>query len=316
MGVLDKYISRYDISMLLIVMQDGLRYLHKNKSITDISEEGLQNIILKLRKNNNAIADVDFSNNEKWRTAPTVLTYFGYSDAEVEIMCKTLYYLKLSQMSDRVPRQMFDNSYSELLQALENEKAARTEDWYKNVYDEWYQTVYVAGHMLDRTHQKVNAELKDSLINLGYSVYNPQDNKDINDKDKLQNETPLDLSKRIVEADSKAIYNSDILVFSPKDYAIGTLIELGQVKGTKDLAKDLYKILDNKELLKERLTKVLNQKVYVYDDDIRRTGQAIDNVNISPYYVNAYKLGVINDLTDQQGILNSQEEVLEAITHD
>lgn len=316
MSVLDRYISRNDIPMLSIVMQEGVRFCREYKRVTDISKEELRGVILKLHRNSVAIAGSDFSNNEKWRTAPTVLTYFGYNDIELELMRKVVYYLKLEQISDKVSYRILNDNYSKLLQALENEITARKEQWYVNLYNEWCQTVYIAGHMLDRTHQKINEELKDNLNNLGYVVYNPQDNKTINDKNNLQNETPLDLANRIVKADSEAIYNSDILVFSPKDYAIGTLIELGQVKGTKDLAKDLYDIIDNKELLKERLLKVLNQKVYVYDDDIRRTGQFVDNVNVSPYYVNAYKLGVINDLTNNQGILNSQEEVLEALKYD
>lgn len=315
-----KYITRNDIERLLYTMKESRYY---QKHIAGYDNDKIRLIIDKLSKNISSTRNDKLVNYDRWIKAPSVLTYFSYSDEEISTMISVIKSLNRIDFSCSTYFKHFDGGYQGLIEMLENELLARQESWYRDGYSKWFKSAYIAGHMLDRTHQRVNAELKSELLNLGYSVYNPQDNKDINDKDSLQSETPASLAARIVKADSDAIYNSDLLVFAPKDYAIGTLIELGQVKGRKDLAKELLDVFNSDmsnddicQFLHHIFSKIVEQTVLVYDDDIRRTGQSVDDVNVSPYYVNAYKLGVINDLTDNLGILNSQEEVLEVLKNE
>jgi nucleoside 2-deoxyribosyltransferase len=168
--------------------------------------------------------------------------------------------------------------------------------------------VYIAGDMLNRGAQLQRAEERDAIKALGFDLYCPQDNKEINDK---QNAVQEGLAERIVRHDTDAIMRSDIIVFEPLLHAVGTNIELGQVKGVKDDAKAILNIIakskggDAVEILKEvteHCLKMLDKKVYVHYSDIRRHDipEVGDRRSFGPHQ---YMYGVTLDLTDGVGFM-------------
>lgn len=181
--------------------------------------------------------------------------------------------------------------------------------------------VYIAGDMLPKASQLLRAQEREQVKNIGLDFYNPMDNKDINDKSKVSNEG---LAERIVKADTDAIIGSDVIVIEPQPFALGTLCELGQIKGMKDFAKQVLEITDENyeystaEILNkiiEMAEKTVNQKVYPHYEDVRRfEGAGKDEEgDRRSLGINQYVYGVCLDLTDGVGFYE-WDEVLEELT--
>ena len=64
-------------------------------------------------------------------------------------------------------------------------------------------------------------------------VYSPVMNKSINDKSNMTEEENNVLAEKIVAADIERLWNSDCVVISPEQSAIGTMCELGTLYGWK-----------------------------------------------------------------------------------
>lgn len=94
--------------------------------------------------------------------------------------------------------------------------------------------VYLAGDMLPKASQLLRAQEREQIKEIGLDFYNPMDNKSINSKAEVNNDG---LAERIVKADTDAIISSDVIVIEPQPFAMGTMVELGQIKGMKDMAK-------------------------------------------------------------------------------
>lgn len=173
--------------------------------------------------------------------------------------------------------------------------------------------VYLAGDMLKKGSQMLREFEKRDLELLGYKVYSPKDDKEINDKNNQTEESNNELAERIVLKDTKGIIESDIIVIEPTNDALGTCVELGQIKGMKDVAEmieecfwqaenatEFYHKIDN---LKD---KILKKKVYPHYEDIRRTSIPEQGDRRS-WSVNQYVYGVCLDLTNGKGFYDWDE---------
>lgn len=164
--------------------------------------------------------------------------------------------------------------------------------------------VYIAGHMLTRGSQMQRAEEREMVSALGHQLYNPMDNKEINDKTALAGHDKL--AERIVKQDTDAIFWADTVLIEPLAEANGTLVELGQIKGMKDLAKKLLELPARNEIefadaAVELLNKIIDQKVVAHFEDIRRVDGITETGDRRSLGINQYVYGTVLDLTDGKG---------------
>lgn len=174
---------------------------------------------------------------------------------------------------------------------------------------------YIAGDMLTKASQLLRAKEKEDIERIGLPFYNPQDNKEINDKANLDSNAGL--AEKIVKHDTEAIYSSDIIIIEPQPFALGTHVELGQIKGRKDLAKEILEIYNNVEgypesedvleAILDLISNVINQKVYPHYEDVRRFKGAVEAEDRRALGINQYVYGVCLDLTDGKGFYEWDE---------
>lgn len=166
--------------------------------------------------------------------------------------------------------------------------------------------VYIAGHMLTRGAQMQRAEEREMVEKLGHKLYNPMDNKEINDKALHKDDDKL--AERIVKQDTDAIFWADTVLIEPLAEANGTLVELGQIKGMKDLAKKIQKLRDIDAddsffigSVDHLIEQILNQKVVAHFEDIRRVEGITETGDRRSLGINQYVYGTVLDLTDGKG---------------
>lgn len=168
--------------------------------------------------------------------------------------------------------------------------------------------IYLAGDMLNRGAQLQRAEEKQDLKSMGYNLYVPQDNKEINDKGNLDSADGL--AEKIVKADTAGIVQSDIVVMEAREAALGTCIELGQIKGMKDMAKTILAMTEYGMGIDEIVLaceKTIAQKVYVHNSDIRRAGNPTETGDRRSYAPHQYMYGVVLDVTNGHGYYDWSE---------
>lgn len=186
-------------------------------------------------------------------------------------------------------------------------------------------TIYLAGDMLKKGSILLREQEAKELRELGHKIYSPIEDKSINDKTNQTEESNNGLAERIVRNDTRGILNSDVIVIEPHENALGTMVELGQIKGYKDCARELKSILDR--LVKSEcddsqavnrlamelhfLIKKYDKKVYPHLEDIRRTNIP-ETGDRRSWSINQYVYGVCLDLTDGKG-LYEWEEILEEL---
>ena len=186
-------------------------------------------------------------------------------------------------------------------------------------------TIYLAGDMLKKGSILLREQEAKELRELGHKIYSPIEDKSINDKTNQTEESNNGLAERIVRNDTRGILNSDIIVIEPHENALGTMVELGQIKGYKDCARELKSILDR--LVKSEcddsqavnrlamelhfLIKKYDKKVYPHLEDIRRTNIP-ETGDRRSWSINQYVYGVCLDLTEGKG-LYEWEEILEEL---
>lgn len=156
--------------------------------------------------------------------------------------------------------------------------------------------VYLGGDMLSHGQQMRREWEKKELERLGFKVYAPQDDKDINDK---QNANQTGLAERIVYNDTAGIYKSDILIFDYLPHAQGTIAEMGYVHG-------LLQYVDNDKY-----------DIYVQCTDVRQgTGHISNEQDRAEFSINQYIYGVILDITEGRGIQSFEEICQELISNE
>lgn len=186
-------------------------------------------------------------------------------------------------------------------------------------------TIYLAGDMLKKGSILLREQEAKELRELGHKIYSPIEDKSINDKTNQTEESNNGLAERIVRNDTRGILNSDIIVIEAHENALGTMVELGQIKGYKDCARELKSILDRvvksecddsqaiNRLAMELhfLIKKYDKKVYPHLEDIRRTNIP-ETGDRRSWGINQYVYGVCLDLTDGKG-LYEWDEILEEL---
>lgn len=156
--------------------------------------------------------------------------------------------------------------------------------------------VYLGGGMLDLGDQMRREYEKSELTKLGYKVYAPQDDKDINDKDNANQDG---LAERIVDNDTLGMTASQILIFDYLPHNQGTICEMGFVQY---MLKDLSRLSTSIYAM---------PKVYVQCTDIRQgTGHISKEQDRQEFSINQYVYGVILEITEGRGI-QTFDEILE-----
>lgn len=98
-------------------------------------------------------------------------------------------------------------------------------------------SVYLGGDMLKVGSQMRREWEKKELERLGFKIYSPLDDKEINDK---QNQTVEDndsLALKIFDKGTKGMLDADILIFDVDNDNVGTTTEVGQWAMIHRLAK-------------------------------------------------------------------------------
>ena len=179
--------------------------------------------------------------------------------------------------------------------------------------------IYTAGDMLSEGARMRRAWEAEQLRSLGATLHVPHEDKSINDK---ANAVQEGLAERIVENDTKGIIDSDIIVIDAHENGKGTLVELGQIKGMKDLAKIILDIrikhqrsfdfVDELDDIYEEVEKVLRKTVYAHNTDIRRANSQPQSGDRREYGPNQYVYGTVLDLTDGKGFYD-WDEIIEEV---
>ncbi|PTG88740.1 hypothetical protein BU645_09900 [Staphylococcus chromogenes] len=161
--------------------------------------------------------------------------------------------------------------------------------------------VYLGGGMLDLGDQMRREYEKAELTKLGYKVYAPQDDKDINDKDNANQDN---LAERIVLNDTLGMQSSQILIFDYLPHNQGTICEMGFVQY---MLKDLSRLSTSIHAI---------PKVYVQCTDVRQgTGHISKEQDRQEFSINQYVYGVILEITEGRGI-QTFDEILEDLKHE
>ncbi|UIW10574.1 nucleoside 2-deoxyribosyltransferase [Aeromonas phage BUCT695] len=175
--------------------------------------------------------------------------------------------------------------------------------------------IYLGGHCLTRgsQYQRKMEKADIDAVRNGVEWYNPQDNKEINDKANLDNNEGL--AEKIVRHDTDAIFWSDTVVIEPLPEALGTHVELGQIKGMRDVANKALDIIARSEgdhtaaiaEIIQMCEKQVNRKVYPHYEDIRRFKGVNESEDRRSLGINQYVYGVCLELSDGKGFYEWSE---------
>ena len=198
-------------------------------------------------------------------------------------------------------------------------------DEFKTKEDDNMGTVYLAGDILTEGAKMRRAWEADQLRSIGANLHVPHEDKSINDK---ANAVQDGLAERIVANDTQGIVDSDVIVIDAHENGKGTLVELGQIKGMKDMAlmvidaiESLYYPNDGEsavqtvEEIKTLVSDVMSKKVYAHNTDIRRANSDPQAGDRREYAPNQYVYGTVLDLTDGHGFYNF-DEIVEELKED
>ena len=181
-------------------------------------------------------------------------------------------------------------------------------------------TIYVAGDMLSEGARMRRAWEAEQLRKAGATLHVPHEDKSINDK---ANAVQEGLAERIVSNDTQGIIDSDVIVIDAHENGKGTLVELGQIKGMKDLAGIVLSSVlgvtngvlserDALDMIQADVESVLEKKVYAHNTDIRRANTQPQAGDRREYGPNQYVYGTVLDLTDGVGFYD-WDEIIEEV---
>ena len=203
---------------------------------------------------------------------------------------------------------------------------------FKTKEDDNMRTVYLAGDLLTEGAKMRRAWEANQLRSIGAKLHVPHEDKSINDK---ANAVQDGLAERIVANDTQGIVDSDVIVIDAHENGKGTLVELGQIKGMRDMAK---LIMDVRKRFEERHEKdgdwasyhdmsqdelwevydeveaVMAKKVYAHNTDIRRANSQPQAGDRREYAPNQYVYGTVLELTNNHGFYDWEEIMRELKT--
>ena len=179
---------------------------------------------------------------------------------------------------------------------------------------------YLAGHMLDAGAVMRREWEAEQLRKAGANLHVPHEDKSINDK---ANAVQEGLAERIVANDTKGIIDSDVIVIDAHENGKGTLVELGQIKGMKDMAMIIQDLITKYEDEDQSIYDLVNEisntcldveekKVYAHNTDIRRANDKPQAGDRREYGPNQYVYGTVLDLTYGKGFYD-WDEIIEEV---
>ena len=179
--------------------------------------------------------------------------------------------------------------------------------------------IYTAGDMLSEGARMRRAWEAEQLRSLGATLHVPHEDKSINDK---ANAVQEGLAERIVANDTQGIIDSDIIVIDAHENGKGTLVELGQIKGMRDMAKMIVDIrikhrssfdfVDELDDIYDEVEKILRKPIYAHNTDIRRANDKPQAGDRREYAPNQYVYGTVLEITDGKGFYD-WDEIIEEV---
>lgn len=177
------------------------------------------------------------------------------------------------------------------------------------VIDNRKPTLYLAGDLLSEGAKMRREWEARGLRKAGANLHVPHEDASINDK---ANAVQEGLAERIVANDTQGIINSDVIVIDAHENGKGTLVELGQIKGMRDMAYlvaralELYEDGEYTEVealdrIASEVNDVFAKKVYAHNTDIRRANTQPQSGDRREYGPNQYVYGTVLELTDNHG---------------
>ena len=179
---------------------------------------------------------------------------------------------------------------------------------------------YLAGDLLSEGAKMRREWEAEQLRKAGATLHVPHEDKSINDK---ANAVQEGLAERIVANDTKGIIDSDVIVIDAHENGKGTLVELGQIKGMKDMADIVLSSVldvtngvlserDALDLIQADVESVLEKKVYAHNTDIRRANDKPQAGDRREYGPNQYVYGTVLELTEGKGFYD-WDEIIEEV---
>lgn len=181
-------------------------------------------------------------------------------------------------------------------------------------------TIYLAGDMLSEGAKMRREWEARGLRSAGANLHVPHEDESINDK---ANAVQEGLAERIVSNDTQGIIESNVIVIDAHENGKGTLVELGQIKGMKDMAETvLHMVLgvsngvlserNALDMIKVEVESMLEKKVYAHNTDIRRANTSTQAGDRREYGPNQYVYGTVLELTNGKGFYD-WEEIIEEV---
>ena len=119
----------------------------------------------------------------------------------------------------------------------------------------------------------------DKFIEMGLpvEVYSPVQNKSINDKSNMTEEENNHLAEKITAADIERLWNSDFVVMSPEQSAIGSMCETGCLFGWKYMTDMLLEMIKKSEAEGKSV-------INIYDDLVNEIKRINEKQNFFHYF--------------------------------
>ena len=179
---------------------------------------------------------------------------------------------------------------------------------------------YLAGDLLSEGAKMRREWEAEQLRSAGANLHVPHEDKSINDK---ANAVQEGLAERIVANDTQGIINSDVIVIDTHENGKGTLVELGQIKGMRDMAGTVLSSVlgvtngvlserDALDMIQADVESMLEKKVYAHNTDIRRANSQPQAGDRREYGPNQYVYGTVLDVTNGVGFYD-WDEIIEEV---
>ena len=119
----------------------------------------------------------------------------------------------------------------------------------------------------------------DQFLKMGLpvEVYSPVMNKSINDKSNMTEEENNHLAEKITAADIERLWNSDFVVMSPEQSAIGSMCETGCLFGWKYMTDMLLEMIKKSEAEGKSV-------INIYDDLVNEIKRINEKQNFFHYF--------------------------------
>ena len=114
-------------------------------------------------------------------------------------------------------------------------------------------------------------------VGLPVEVYSPVQNKSINDKSNMTEEENNHLAEKITAADIERLWNSDFVVMSPEQSAIGSMCETGCLFGWKYMTDMLLEMIKKSEAEGKSV-------ISIYDDLVNEIKRINEKQNFFHYF--------------------------------